>query len=353
MKKTRYLFLASLFFCQALSAGEWLAYLGDTKSLSGLGSVYARANVSVSDGSGFKVESVWLDQERYIFHRETENSRITMGREGHGFWSYDGKNQTDIPADFRDFILCHQFHAQLLNFDKFDLASELETTLYAACDCFASKTNDIDGTALTLKYAKTGAPLELIAEYEQHGTVITRYGKWKTVNGVTLPYQIIITHGELMFTYDFVEVLFNQPRRFQQLSPPMQHLTDAQQLIRLHREMIDAHIESDGGLMEHVWADNVLIVNRGKVEQVTGQAASEFMTASLASRTHSKYVDLIQPKVTVSGDGQIGWLAAQVTAVGTTIEAEPRQFEFTSAWIATFEKQDGQWKLTANASNFL
>ena len=65
-----------------------------------------------------------------------------------------------------------------------------------------------------------------------------------------------------------------------------------------------------------------------------------------------RYIDLVKPEVTVSADGTLAWLAVQVYAEGTTVGENPTEFDFTSAWIATFAKHDGKWKMTANASNF-
>lgn len=88
---------------------------------------------------------------------------------------------------------------------------------------------------------------------------------------------------------------------------------------------------------------------------MSGKQAAEAMQQSLQKRRHSLYIDLQQPIIKISKDGTLGYLAARVKVQGYNVDKSGilgKKFEFISAWIATFEKIDGLWKLTSNASNF-
>ena len=340
------------FFSPAVCASDWLSRIASDKQLDDISAIYARAEVSVSDGKKYKVETVWLDQERALFHRQYPDRRVTMGREGYLYWSYDGTKQTDLTEEYRHFIVGHQYHAHLLFSDQFDMVGERIVTSNSDCECMRETSTDVDGNIISIEYELNGLPLRQITESERFGTIMTHYQDWRLVSGVQLPHKIVITHDKREFVYLYDTITFNEQQHFRRLSAEMSQLTDEQQILRLHRLTMDAHIASDAELMEDNWAENILIVNRGEHIQTTGEVAAKRMASSLSNRTHSKYIDLVKPHVTLSADGTVGWLAVQVYAEGVTRGEDAREFDFTSAWIATFEKINGAWKMTANASNF-
>ena len=341
-----------LYFSPGVNASDWLSHIAEDTKLSDISAIYATADVSVSDGKKYRVETVWLDQERALFHRQYSDRRVTMAREGHLFWSFDGSEQSDLTDEYRHFIMGHQYHAQLLYSDQFDMVGERIVTPDTQCDCMRESITDVDGNVISIEYELDGLPLRQITESGKFGKIVTDYQDWRPVDGVKLPHKIVITHGDRVFDYQFDAIVFNEEQHFRRLSAKMHQLTDVQQVLRLHRQTIDAHIASDATLMKENWADNILIVNRGEHIQTTADEAAKRMSSSLSNRRHRRYIDLIKPSVTLSTDGTLGWLAVQIYAEGVTVGEDAREFDFTSAWIATFEKVNGAWKMTANASNF-
>lgn len=319
-------------------------------------SIETTADVQVSDGLQYQVKTSWQDNERVIFHRQYSDKIVTLGRQGHYFWVYDGKQQKDTNNKVLDFILGHQFHAQLLFFDQFYLALQDPLAESNRCDCWAKPAKDLYDNDATLHFHKDSLrPMYLITNYQKHGEVIVQFTDWRPLKNLNFPYHIDIYHGDRKFSYQFSEIKLNSWEKFQSLKTPMTQLTDEQQLYQLHRDMIDAHIESDAQLMQHVWGEQVTFVNRGKINQLTGTAAAKGMQSSLKARKHSIYVDLEQPIIKISNDKSMAYLTARVKAKGKQVSKDGtpgRTFQFTSAWIATFEKVEGQWKLVSNASNF-
>ncbi len=346
------LFLVSILVTIDVSASGWLSSLADQDRLAKVGAVYAKANVTVSDGKQYQVETIWLDQERAILHMVYPDTQQTLGREGHLYWSSDGSSQTDLNDEYRHFITGHQYHAQLLNFSQFDTVTEPVLTSDKACDCLKHSITDVDENIITMEYQEGGMPLRQVTQSKRFGEMIAEYHDWRKSDGIMMPHQILITHDGIVYDYRYEVLAFNQEQHFRRLSPSLGQLTDKQKILRLHRLTMDAHIASDASLMTENWAEEILIVNRGEFIETTAAAAAERMTTSLAMRKHSRYIDLVKPRVTISDDGTLGWLAVQVYAEGVTVAESPVEFNFTSAWIATFSKQNGVWRMTANASNF-
>jgi hypothetical protein len=64
-----------------------------------------------------------------------------------------------------------------------------------------------------------------------------------------------------------------------------------------------------------------------------------------------EWSDIAPPLIRISPDGQMGWMAANVRA--RYIErAKPEAGEkaFKSSWIATYQRQGCEWKMTGNSS---
>lgn len=118
---------------------------------------------------------------------------------------------------------------------------------------------------------------------------------------------------------------------------------------------MDAHIHSDASLMKRIWADEITMVNRGRITIVSGKSAAKQIEQSLSMRKHSKYIDLELPLVVMSDDKTMAQIFVRVKAEGNRVDDNGKlgdAFAFTSAWVASFKKFDGEWKMTANASNF-
>jgi hypothetical protein len=62
----------------------------------------------------------------------------------------------------------------------------------------------------------------------------------------------------------------------------------------------------------------------------------------------------VEPVVTVSADGTLGWVVVQVQARGvqTSKPGETQPLQFVSAWIELYAKREGRWYRVGNVSNF-
>ncbi len=132
-------------------------------------------------------------------------------------------------------------------------------------------------------------------------------------------------------------------------------MSDEEQLLQMHQQMIQAHLDKDvTGWAELETAVNYTVASRGEIHHPTPEERAARRTPYLQATEFSEYRDLEPPIVKVSEDGTLGWLVCQVQASGTQTGSDGEQVEFTfiSAWVELYEKQNGRWLCTGNVSNF-
>ena len=329
----------------------WSEAIGNAQ---GILSIESHAAVSVSDGVEYEVLTAWRGNQRSIFHRIYADRSVTMGHEGLLNWSWDGESQTTLAPALAEVIAGHQFHARLLFLDGIDRSNAVSIASDEFCECEGYRVTPGDGGTLTMYYqGASRQPRALVMDSADFGQIVIRYHDWRTVDVVSLPWGITVDHDGRQFDYRFNSIALNERELWDRLHPPIDKLTPEQQLLAMHRLSIDAHIESDVSLLAGRWADNVVNVYGGEASSVPGSQMAQFLGRSLANRRHSIYRDMIRPIVNLSADGTMGSITAQIEAAGVRLEyGKPtgESFAFQSAWLATYHKRDGTWRMTAIAS---
>ena len=350
--------LASLAVCGLVpSAGAQesvsasLARIGVKDAPKPIQTIRTEAHVTVSDGLEFDVVTVFHDHQRAVFHRIYSDRTATLGVDGKYYWSFDGEKEEEAPALFESIVMGHQFHAQILFFDELNGPVGASTRVQCAgtpCDSY--------GGALhrTLRVdARNGRPLELTLARDDASDIEIVFDGWRDVDGITLPFRLVLDDGERVFEYVFGSVTFNEGS-VASLRAPMELLTDEQKLLRLHRIAMDAHLFGDAGMFEGLFADGV-VASEGEIYRTKGDDVEAMLKRILSNRNYTRYDDLIRPIVRTSEDGSLGWVVVQVSANGVRLdeEGEPSgPLKFISAWISLFEKTADVWKQIGNVSNF-
>jgi hypothetical protein len=127
---------------------------------------------------------------------------------------------------------------------------------------------------------------------------------------------------------------------------------DAQSLLALHARDRQAHLKGDANLLAAGMADQVINVEYGKVEIVTREGMRQQFAQYFGRVKYSSWEDTAPPKVYVSPDGQMAWMVIEIKA-RLSDRSGPRagvERGFISSWIATFEKQQGEWRGVAISS---
>lgn len=131
-----------------------------------------------------------------------------------------------------------------------------------------------------------------------------------------------------------------------------QSTDDERELLRLHEELLAAHRAGDVERWMAVESATYVSVNNGRIAYPTEEVRRAGREDYLSRATFEAYDDLSPPVVRVSADGTLGWVIAEVEVRGVLAEdSGETSFHDIWAWVELYEKVDGSWTLTGNASN--
>jgi ketosteroid isomerase-like protein len=133
-------------------------------------------------------------------------------------------------------------------------------------------------------------------------------------------------------------------------SPALEH--DTQSLLEIHARARQAHLKGDANLLVASMADHVINVEYGKVEIVTRDQMRQHFTQYFDRVKYSSWENTAPPKVYVSPDAHMAWMAIEIKARLSDRSGPSAGVErgFISSWIATFEKQQREWRMVGISS---
>lgn len=122
--------------------------------------------------------------------------------------------------------------------------------------------------------------------------------------------------------------------------------TDA--VLALHRQVRDAHLTGNADLLASTLADQVIEVRRARISHPSREDVRKRFQQYFAATRYSVWDDIAPPVVRISPDRKMAWMAVRIRALGKQGQEE---FDFESAWVATYEKSGGQWRMTSVSSS--
>jgi hypothetical protein len=134
--------------------------------------------------------------------------------------------------------------------------------------------------------------------------------------------------------------------------PAAARTADSLALLRLHERAREAHLARRADLLVAAQADSLISVSRGGVSVSTRERVRANFQPYLDSSTFQAWDDIVPPRIRISADGQMAYVVVQkrvhLTSRDSTgvIQAERTRF----AWPSVYEKQGGEWRMTAIAS---
>jgi hypothetical protein len=134
----------------------------------------------------------------------------------------------------------------------------------------------------------------------------------------------------------------------------MAEMKDEEQLLALHRTVIEAHLKNDVEmLLKDDAEDGYVMSGRGSISRPSKQDVRKRLGSYLKVTQFEIYRDEVSPIVKVSNDGTLGWVISQVYVRGEqdTGGGEMARIEFESSWIELYEKRNGRWLRVGNVSN--
>ena len=339
--------------CAAVSvflfgAGQSVVSADDACSTTAL---YAFADVTVSDGKTYSVETFFRSKDRAAskFIREDGGSLHVV--EGPFAWTGVG-DKAELTGDFqRDFALGHQFHALMVHFNDIvtdtERVSEIE---FAGQKVSALKgLRDTGGAVYLVDGVSADQPAGMRFDVGDLKIDIIA-SDWRDVGGTSIPFTLLIDDGSRTFDYRFKTVNTDD-------QPPLwfyENVTapdiDAVQILRLHKKSLAAHCLGDAAMMAEMSAPSPVIANGGEIFDTNPEETLAVFTNVFERRKYSNYIATRYPSIDVSASGDIGWAAIAVNAKGITA-ATGQLFDEHWAWFMLAKKIDGQWRMAGNASN--
>ena len=124
------------------------------------------------------------------------------------------------------------------------------------------------------------------------------------------------------------------------------------ELIGVQETTRRAHLSGDARLLASTAADHLLLADNGAVRVQSQAEVAQFYEGYFKRVRYRQWRDVSPPRVTISPDGQMAWMAVEVEAqYSQTDKPAEGDKTFKSSWIATFQRKDCAWKMTGMASN--
>ncbi len=123
-------------------------------------------------------------------------------------------------------------------------------------------------------------------------------------------------------------------------------------LLQMHEEQRRAHLEKNAALLTATFADTFRSVSRGRVSIPDKAANTVRMQDYLDASTFQEWDDISPPVIRISPDAQMAYVIVEkrvrLTAADSSGRTVPEHTVY--AWMSTYEKHGGTWRLTAVAS---
>jgi hypothetical protein len=169
--------------------------------------IVAFADVDVSDGSSFRIESYFQSARSAAIKHFQEDTQV-IAVEGPLAWISRG-DQSQVGGDpLAGFALGHQFHAMLLYFD------EIATDITDVTDIsFNGKVSEgmggsflYGGKIYMVKAAGNQHPDGMVMLLPEQASMEISFSEWTTQEETPLPLRVLINDGKLMFDYRYTRI---------------------------------------------------------------------------------------------------------------------------------------------------
>lgn len=125
-----------------------------------------------------------------------------------------------------------------------------------------------------------------------------------------------------------------------------------QEILDLHRSLIQAHWDKDAAALASPTADGYLAVAVGEVRAMSAADVETMLGPYLEETEFSHYEDVADPIVGFSDDGSLAWTIVQVRVAGsrTGDEGVRRSFDTRWAWLTLYRRVGNGWQRIVDVS---
>lgn len=124
------------------------------------------------------------------------------------------------------------------------------------------------------------------------------------------------------------------------------------ELLSLHETTRQAHLRGDAAPIAATIGDQLLFAENGVLRRQSNAEVAQFFTGYFKRVRYRQWRDVSPPVVVISPDGKMAWMAVEVEARYTRAD-QPAEDEkaFKSSWIATYQRDNCAWRMSAIASD--
>jgi hypothetical protein len=172
------------------------------------------AEVDVSDGSSYRVETYYLSADTLAVRFVDDNDRLFVV-EGSISWARGGDREVEGSDSLSGFALGHQYHALLTRFAEIADGTKRVTGIEFAGRASAATRADFPfGGSMYLVDGESPAEAAgLLFEFPETPPIESRFLDWRQDGDRRLPYRIRIDDGDRVFDYRYTTVEFTERSR--------------------------------------------------------------------------------------------------------------------------------------------
>lgn len=359
------LFLLALFSAASTSAQEnpsavierFFQATGGRSELAAIHSIRAFADCTGPNGK-YTTEIFSARNSRLIFKQVRQAGKSFVGQtNGNIFWTKDeASNEFSIADKEAAFIWrSHEFQWLAIN-----LLERFSEPSFAGRENFAGK----NALKLSLK-DELGHPASFFFD-EDAGlmlgfTILTPSGErpesvrvvineWKQVGKVKLPSKVTATDKRGDFVFNFQDISVNQVDENVFAVPTK--VVAMNELLELHRQQRAAHFNRDAKLLMSASADDFTSVNDGKISRPSREKSISNLQHYFDNSTFIEWDDITPPVIRVSDDATMAYVIVhkKVRLTEKTETGGSQEETEVFAWVAIYQKRNGQWKMTVMTS---
>jgi ketosteroid isomerase-like protein len=121
------------------------------------------------------------------------------------------------------------------------------------------------------------------------------------------------------------------------------------ELLRLHEEQRVAHLNADADLLISAQADDFVDIGDGRIDRPGREANRARFQDYLDSVEFLEWDDISPPVIRISADASMAYVIVH-KRVRLIREGDDQEEHTVYAWLETYEKRAGEWRLTTVAS---
>ena len=124
------------------------------------------------------------------------------------------------------------------------------------------------------------------------------------------------------------------------------------EILALHKEMIDAHLNKDVDYIVDRFTDDFTFVAHGDISKRTKEEHRAMFKNYLYNTNFSAYEDVSEPIIGFSKDASTAWSVVKVKVAGSRKleDGSTREYDVIFAWITLYERRGDEWVRTIEVS---